>query len=421
MLVISLPSSGQDTTATFTEWSDPEYIFDDSTRMLYDPVIFQMRNNGDTHSGMGVLGTVISKPWYMRQFEELFRNKLGIDTKQQHPLVIQKIGGGDIAKPPGTFHFGYPKGTVDAKGVLHLVWAEPGADFSPKEMNGDGIPIDDPPLKKIYYAALKDSSWTKPEIIYQADSIAFYPDASSKLSIHENGIIDVAFYAQNDESDEKLLYLKLENNKWYISESAEFVQKYISLVHVRGNKIIAAYISATGDSGASTNSVYTKTSTDGGESWTEPELVVPTYTRMAFDPHLLIGDDGLIYLFFKMNSRVGGNAQTIELYRSLDEGVSWEKEASINVHSGWLTKLKGLIGHKGGIHMTFSSFNDVFYLYWNKSQGSQLEKIEEEKKYAAEPAIYATNDGSIYLVYSRRNDRISEIPRPVYKVKKNKD
>lgn len=225
----------------------------------------------------------------------------GADPVPHNPLTAWEIGGRDIGRPTGQFAFLYPRGAVDARDRLHLFWGEPrvlGSNLTASAWAGL--------VAAAIWTATYDaaSGWSTPyQVPLEADLLRWrWTGVADNLgdAALEQGI---GLSAMRPASS--LPYLSLGRDGSWRRTTLPAVGAYTSVATDR-DRIVVAYAAA--DSAWATspsnpthedaNSVFVRSSADGGATWSPPVLVQRGGTTPAHEVKVLLGKQGEVHLLW---------------------------------------------------------------------------------------------------------------------------
>lgn len=239
-------------------------------------------------------------------------------------LNVWDLGHDSVGFPAGRFTYLYPRAAVDARDRLHVVWAEP--DTLPAHLTAKQWLLLRP--NHVWSAAYDPASgWSAPsrlaietrELRWQwrgvGDNLG---DGRSRQGI---GLSTMR-------PPKSLPYLVLDADGKWRRLTIPFAGLYMNILS-RGDWMMAAYAASDESWSRSSdnrmredaNSVFVRTSRDGGASWETPVLVQQGGTAPAHQLQALLGARGKIHLLWKQASPEG---EVIRHVASTD-GTVWSK------------------------------------------------------------------------------------------------
>ena len=182
-------------------------------------------------------------------------------------LLIDRDGRiARIEYPGGDARYRYPIAASDASGRAHVVWGTAAEDTAY---------IASPRVDTLWYAIYDGRSWTKPTAIWAGTGLQWNPISRSALVVTG----DTVYFAASSPSPASrsaVLYLRGSGTEWRASRiDARGAGFYpVVLTPARGSLAIGHIGALLGSpEGFDSNSIFIVRSSDGGGTWSAPELV----------------------------------------------------------------------------------------------------------------------------------------------------
>jgi len=264
-----------------------------------------------------------------------------------NPLLAVESGRGGLGRPAGEYGYYSPRALLDARGVLHLLWAEP----------EPGAPLrrtaTEPRLTRLIHASYDGSAWAAPEEIYRSPGEILWSADLGGAAIDSAGVLHASF-GDTREGLPTLVHLRGSVSRWETrSPERRHVAAYASLAAGRGDTLFLAYIGGDAGSDRELASVFVVRSTDGGGSWEEPVLVSRTAGRRATSVRVLAGPGGVVHLVWGQNLSGGLAAEAIRHAASRDGGATWSTAADLPVPAWFRSDLRAAVDRCGAVHVIY--------------------------------------------------------------------
>ncbi len=215
-----------------------------------------------------------------------------------------RLDGVAVAAPTGQFWFAHPRAAVDARGTLHVVWAEPDEAIPPDPATLDGRT---PTLRSLWYATLRAGKWNRAERIYRADELQWDEYAASRLLVDARDSVHIAF-AGRDSSHFRVIYLSgsgAPGRPWHARTWKRFGTSYLDLALDSGGRVALAIIDGSTSSDFRPNVLFLTRSGDWGRTWTDFVEVTERDTDPAIEPHVFFDRNAGLHLSWVQRS-LGG-------------------------------------------------------------------------------------------------------------------
>ena len=209
-------------------------------------------------------------------------------------LVIARSPGGMLPIPSGAFDFAFPRIARDARGALHLVWAE----FA--DSSGSLSAWMTPPTS-LWHSMFTNGRWSAPKKIFTGRTVSWAGDG--RLLVRDSsGNIHIAVPALLPTGAFAVVYLRIDSSGVVAERDFSPGAAYASITRLSGDSLLIVYATAdslTPKGGAST---LVRASGDGGRSWAPP-VAVARSDRGLTSPPLVEGTSTGLAAFWTEESR----------------------------------------------------------------------------------------------------------------------
>lgn len=216
------------------------------------------------------------------------------------------------------------------------------------------------------YANWRDSRWSEAEQIARAQF--FFPHGRSGLRVDRDGILHFAFSSFS--GDFIPVHLRRVGQDWTLGvipgyDGPDFSHGqdigYESLVLGPGERLSLAYTSGARSARDPTlrgqpNHVFFRGSEDGGRTWNDPVLVMPSRGRPAMQLQLVRTRGDTLHLVWVRAPRGGTPiAESIEHVYSADGRLTWSESDRMPLPTGLrgIGTLAAMADPDGELHVTF--------------------------------------------------------------------
>lgn len=209
--------------------------------------------------------------------------------------VLRKDGRAEPA-PSGTHWYAHPRAATDGDGVLHVMWAEP--DLAPPPRRSDVYrdssrfrTLDGPLFRSVWYAYLRDGTWSQPAQVFRTSSLEWHPHVASQLVIDKAGRLGIAFPAE-DSTSSMLVYLSAAPSR--TPEWGSRVWRfrggvgYAAIASNDEGRLAIAVVKAPEPPESGMNFLNVMQSTDTGSTWSPPRRVSRGTEEPAIEPHVFL-------------------------------------------------------------------------------------------------------------------------------------
>lgn len=275
---------------------------------------------------------------------------------REAPFSAWEVGGRALGRPSGRFMFVLPKGMVDARGVLHVLWAEPRG--GPRAVST----FEWPPthLSRVWAASYeRRTGWSAPVQIYQGTPLNWALASIVDDQTTPERYPGVVVPTWGQESGQGIFYLRLRNGRWEGSESPISTQGsagYPALVRT-GSRILLAYVSAAPDAPRDVNSVFLRRSDDDGRTWGPASLVSRSGAQAAHDLRAVRGNRGQVHLVWLRRldepSKIGAARSVVRHVATHDGGATWSAPDDLGPAAA-RTGLRAAVDACGTVHVIYA-------------------------------------------------------------------
>lgn len=202
-------------------------------------------------------------------------------------LRIYDETGKRLSPPAGAHWFAYPRGAVDSRGALHVLWAEPDSAVPRRSYRGE-----EPRLHSIWYAQFRNGTWSRPARIFRSRVVKWDPLSASQLVVDFSGLLSVVFGAE-DSTGWTLVHLsavaadtpRWRARVWRFATPVVYASIATSKVH-----LAIAFIRAGDGADERPNVVYVMHMRRGDSGWSSPRAVSQPPQEPAIEPHIFARD-----------------------------------------------------------------------------------------------------------------------------------
>lgn len=261
------------------------------------------------------------------------------------PLVVVGLNGERIAPPPGRFVFGYPKGVVDARGRLHLLWAEPISLDSLIDQSWTGGWE-----RRLWYAVHNDGSWTEPREVYR-DDVPFFWSQSQAAGVRLDRMGRVHVVARRTILARSLVHLVIDGAEQRSSIVPTPPGVYTDFA-LDGDRIFVVLAGWVDQRMEEKGNVYFMRSDDLGYHWTAPVVIGPSVQGHAREVQVVLTPDASVRLLWAHDQAGRDYPDIIRHAESGDLGTTWTMVDELDVPSPF-TRLRAAADRCGEIHVAF--------------------------------------------------------------------
>jgi len=229
-------------------------------------------------------------------------------------LLVRDVMGRSLGQPTGAFWFLAPRAVVDADGVVHLVWAEPDRTTAPERTPWGALQP-----ASLWAASYHASRGWSAAVQLYAGRFSWRKGLLDGIA-RDGDRLGFAIRGPR-RTGEGLLFVTRHSGQWqvYVVDPGAG-GAYLSAV-LRGRTVILASIEADRSVGADQNSVFVRTSGDGGATWSPAHLVSRSGATPADNVRLRVTRDGTLLLLWSQTRQDG--SQVLRLVWSNDQARSW--------------------------------------------------------------------------------------------------
>jgi len=238
-------------------------------------------------------------------------------------LVIARSPGGMLPIPDGSFDFAFPQLVRDARGTLHLVWAE----FA--DSSGSLAAWMSPPTS-LWHSSFRNGRWSTPRKIFAGRRLNWSGDGRAVTS-DAAGNIHIVAPALPTDGPFAVVHLRIEPNGAVTERALTPGASHASITRLSRDSLVIA--SSTSDSltpkGGS--SILLRVSPDGGRSWAEPLAIVRSERRNASPPLVEPTPAGLDAVWIE-ESRTPSGGRVLRRFSARSPSAPWhEKTPAVSV------------------------------------------------------------------------------------------
>ncbi len=315
-------------------------------------------------------------------------------------LFFGYASGTPLGGPSGDLLLAYPI-IAHVSGKLVLVWGE--ADTRDTLL----LPAWPPPITRLLFS-IRDLSgqWTEPSQLITATQLRWSPDRLNSLSVSPAGAMHVAVPAELAGGVEVIAVLRFDGSAWQQSILVPPTSAaYASVTESRDGRVLLAFVGA--DSiGTDVNSVFVATSSDGAKSFGPPRIVSRSGNAPAHGISALAAQEqGRFHLLWAQDTSADGAPDVLRHVSSSDAGSTWSPVDDVAPPVGFRPPVTTIDG-AGTIHAVYEDWSGggadghLDYVCWSGGW-SDITHLHPSLT-AMSPALHASADGTLYLVFLAR-------------------
>jgi hypothetical protein len=329
---------------------------------------------------------------------QLFDNQL----VRESPLTILELGGAQIEAPPGRFFYLYPRGGVDTRDRLHLIWAEP-APATEAVQAKRWVFL---PPASLWTAVYEPrTGWSKPtQLVFTTtgrDGIQWRPQqAADNLGGH--GHQGIGLEEMRRAPNAPLQYASLDDEGWTLTTMpVPRLAPYVSFAR-DGRRMFVAFAqpdtswvsSPLNPHRSDANSLFLMTSADGGTSWTSPKLISLSGQYPASEISALVVSGGPLHLVWKQQTSTGTVVRHVS---SVDSGASWSPPSELRI-TGQFENQRAVVDRCGRIHLVYEDWSrgmdriHIDYAMWDQEWSTPVHLFEALLAMAPDIRLAATGE-----------------------------
>lgn len=267
-----------------------------------------------------------------------------------------------LAGPESQTRLVYPRGAMDARQRLHLVWGE-----------GHDVIGEYPRIARLMHAMFDGRRWTTPNVILETPAIPWYPTSTSRVAPMGNGVVVVVGVELPGQAKQTSVAMYLDS-AWVIRQvMAPPWASYPEVLEAVDGRLVLAFVGLSLDSTPDQNSLFVTTSSDSGRSWPVPTRVHRGGRGGAHWPRLLVGDSAL-YLAWNQDVEAGLPTGALGLAITHDTGRTWQSQAMQLIAPG-VSHAEWSIAD-GVPHATVDTFTRERLLHyaWNRTRWEECQR-----------------------------------------------
>lgn len=294
---------------------------------------------------------------------------------------------------------------------IHLLWGE-------RKYNSSASPHEAYDPIKLMYARVDGGEWTKPRVVYQADStyyagmdttlvLSFYLPVAAALDTDGDMHVLIHDYAIGN------VYLNRTKGQW--SQPQKISDGFSTDIAVgREGTVYTTFVDSKPPRKGirDINSLFFMKSTDGGGTWSEPVRVSLSGTKPAGFPQTLIAPNGRIHIIWQKFPNKNTAAGAPQLWHSFsdNQGETWSKPHIIDI-PGKRTTLahEAVIDRFGRVHVIFGARNGfgdpnglLYETVWSCGRWSLPSRVLGLDTLTIGHSLAIDNEGNLHLVWQER-------------------
>jgi len=311
-----------------------------------------------------------------------------LDSKE-HPHIVWKqyaLDGGPYSKFKGIFYSYWsgnvwtepieishtsfrcdsPSLIIDSLDNVYIFWKE----------DVKNIP---PHYTDIFYSLWDGKEWIAPENIYHTEDLVRTIIGKIKTGIDKEGTIHI-FFAR---LATPIIWIKGKRNSWEAPYTLpeSYMTGYLDFL-IERDAIHLTYIGVLPDSEGNNDVLYGYF-TNGKWSEPIPVHISDGFDTLSFEPQIVKGKDGRLYIFWEENYNGNITYQDI-LYSYSDNGLSWSEPVNVT-HVGNkvidMTAPSIAVDSKGNIHLAWTEVSSYYakgylcYTFWDGNSWGKIDTV----------------------------------------------
>lgn len=243
-----------------------------------------------------------------------------------HGVIVLQPGG-PVPLPPSAVLFAHPRSYVDAQKVYHVVWGE-------SSVEEPGVPTDARTITDLWHASLSRGRWTAVQRVLHASNVRWGGDQGALFASSDGAPAVIASVTRNG-SHNTVLYARLVGGTWSVSDLNMFAT-YASGA-AQGHLVRSVFLSPDDRTPRRPLALLTRSSTDGGASWSQAALVAPVDPRSARSITLVTTSATAHVLWLEASP--SPDSMSVRHY-SLGAGKSaWSEQPTARIPNGTVLRL----------------------------------------------------------------------------------
>jgi hypothetical protein len=275
---------------------------------------------------------------------------------RESPFTALTLAGKRIGRPIGRFNFIRPKATIDSRGRLHALWAEPRGGY--QTVPGNQWPPRE--LSAIWTATFdQGSGWSKPQKIYDGANLFWdsspMADRDNVVSRSSAPYLNVVAATFTGDAIQPIIWLRYDGQTW-TSDSIRTtvlggpVQPSLA---VDGNNLYLTFLAPAPGRARDRNSVFFQRSNDGGKTWTASQLVSRSGMDPAGDVRVIVAANNSIHLLWLQAT--ADDKQIPKHAISRDGGTTWSEPEAFAAPTQ-RANLRAIVDACGAIHVVWENW-----------------------------------------------------------------
>lgn len=328
-----------------------------------------------------------------------------------NPLHVWATDGFSIGRPPGHFKYLFPRGGVDAKGRLHLIWGEPAADTGAVAV-------------REWYFLPSQTLWTAtfdPTAGWSAPAkLGFTPSGVDGLKWDWRGTADsfgigpsqgLGLEERRRRRGAPLEYITLDDSgNWRRSHIDVPRDAGTIAIMTEEQRMLAFYESAPPDpallGAKAASAILLRISRDRGATWEPPRPVVVASNGRVRDLQTIAGGEGQVNIVWREDTP---GSSLIRHAFSRDSATTWSVSADLLL-PGKFQNMRSAVDPCGVVHVVGEDWQDGpdhIHLSYARFDGrwSEVEHLFKDLT-AMTPDLRLTSSGQPVMVFVARTSAV---------------
>lgn len=328
---------------------------------------------------------------------------LSPDTIRESPLAVARLGGHGIGRPAGNFRFVNPKLLADRRGRVHLLWGEP-ADASARIA---GVDWTSQKITRIWTALYEaPRGWSPARKVYGGPEIDWAEATSTDGDGHLDRAAVVATVNPNRAWPGVVAVFRLKGDSLVSSSADVFATPAYHVLTSVGPTVYLAFVASVRDvlpgkaRRNDNNSVWLQRSLNGGVTWEKEILVSRSGEEPAHKLRLHVTPDAHVHLIWRKDYPGGTNV--IRHVESGDGGRTWSAPDDLHPSQSPFSNLHSVVDACGALQLVNEYMDPntgearLEVAIWD-GRWSRVERLEFPGQRVGGVSLYRAPDGRLDL------------------------
>ena len=329
------------------------------------------------------------------------------DTTGGPALVVLRVDGSSVGRPPGAFRFAYPRAITDGHGRLHLLWAEP--DSANRHTP---IAMVRSHLTTLWHAKYDGMHWSLPERLYTGTALRWGDQLMDMPTVVGATVLQFVVIDGAPAAD-LLVQVSFSGGVWSTRALPAPARRvaYASSAVAADSVLVVAYMAGDPKRPGDVNSLFTARRNRDDRGWDVPLLVVSAGPTGAQEPVLRAAPSRALQLLWEQGLTEQQSAQVVRRATSAD-GFAWQLQPDLVPDGSRIFGLQVVVDgcervHAAGtVARSGGGFAVEYFLVTSDSQ-DQRQSLSSEAD-AWDVALSQGADGALHAVWA---ERVAGAPR----------